>query len=102
MAGSYRHITDGDNNFKGIELISDLGDAYEALEECWHIINILSGGDKQKIADAHLEYVRRTGGNVEYVKSEDYWGRGGVSEKIYTCPTCGSNDGKGCTDRCND
>jgi hypothetical protein len=75
MAGSYRHITDENNNFKGIELIGDLGDAYEALEECWYIINILSGGDKQKIADAHLEYIRRTGGNVEYIKSKDYWER---------------------------
>jgi hypothetical protein len=75
MAGSYRHIVDENNNFRGLELIDDLGDAYEALEECWHIINILSEGDKSKIAAAHLEYVRRIGGDVEYVKSKDYFER---------------------------
>ncbi len=73
MAGSYRHITDKDNNFRGVELIKNLGDAYEALEECWHFIDILSGGDKEKIAAAHLEYIKRVGGNVEYAKSRDYW-----------------------------
>lgn len=75
MAGSYRHITDENNKFKGIELINDLGDAYEALEECWHIIDILSKSDKQKISDAHLQYIIRVGGDVEYVKSKDYWER---------------------------
>lgn len=75
MAGSYRHITDANNKFIGIKLIENLGDSYEALEECWHIINILSNGDKQKISDAHLEYIKKIGGDVEYVKSKNYWER---------------------------
>lgn len=73
MAGSYKHIVDKDNNFKGVELLDNMGDACEALEECWHIIDILSGSDKNKIADAHLKYIERVGGNVEYVKSKNFW-----------------------------
>jgi len=38
-------------------------------------IPIKKGGDKQKVADAHLEYIRRVGGDFEYVKSSDYWER---------------------------
>lgn len=75
MAGSYRHIVDKNNTFIGIKHIENLGDAWEALEECWHFIDILSGGDKQKISDTHLEYIKRIGGNVEYVKSKDYFER---------------------------
>lgn len=59
MAGSYRHITDRDNNFIGIDLIDNLGDAHEALEECYDIIQYLSSGDKQKIFDAYLFHVQR-------------------------------------------
>lgn len=73
MAGSYRHITDSKNNFIGVDLLDHMGDAYEALEECWHIINILSEGDKNKICEAHLKYIQQIGGNVDYVKSKDYW-----------------------------
>ena len=73
MAGSYRHITDKDNNFIGIDLIENLGDAHEALEECWHLINILSENDKDKIAAAHLKYIERINGDVEYVKKTNYW-----------------------------
>ena len=58
MAGSYRHITDSDNEFRGIDLIDNLGDAYEALEECWEMIKILAGNDKRKIFEAQEEYVR--------------------------------------------
>lgn len=73
MAGSYSHIVDHNNKFRGTELIGDLGDAYEALEECWHMIDILSGGDKELIFQVHLEYLRRVGGDVEYAKTKDYW-----------------------------
>lgn len=70
MAGSYSHIVDKDNKFKGVELIENLGDAYEALEECWHIIDILSGSDKDKINEAYYEYLERIGGNIEYAKNK--------------------------------
>jgi hypothetical protein len=54
MGGSYRHITDSENRFKGIETIDHLGDALEALEECYDMIEFLSeGGDKKRIYAAH-------------------------------------------------
>ena len=52
MAGSYRHITDKDNNFIGCDLCENLGDAHEALEEMYHMIHYLTGGDKTKIHEA--------------------------------------------------
>ena len=56
MAGSYRHIVNknGDliSNEKFIDSIENLGDAYEMAEECWYLIQILSGGDKKKIDSA--------------------------------------------------
>jgi len=77
MAGSYRHVTDKDNNLisneRFPEMIENLGDAYETIEEMWYIIDILANGDKSKIADAHLKYIERVGGDVEYAKSKDFW-----------------------------
>lgn len=32
MAGSYRHITNENNQYSGIDLIENLGDASQALE----------------------------------------------------------------------
>lgn len=48
MAGSLNHIVDEDGTFRmgGIE---NLGDAHEALDECFKIIMELTGGDKEKI-----------------------------------------------------
>lgn len=60
MAGSYRHITDENNNFIGCELCENLGDAHEAIEEMYHMIQHLSGGDKAKIHKAWRDgYARR-------------------------------------------
>lgn len=42
MAGSYRHVTDADGSFRGIDLIDNLGDAYEALEEMHAMIGWLA------------------------------------------------------------
>ncbi len=52
MAGSYRHIANAKNEFIGTDLIDNLGDAYEALEECYDMIQWLSGGDLSKIHQA--------------------------------------------------
>jgi len=74
MAGSYRHITNPDNTFRGIDLIDNLGDAHEALEECYEIIQVLTGGDKRKIFEAHRECVRKY--NPEYAEkmtAEVFW-----------------------------
>ena len=55
MAGSYRHITKSDGSFRGVDLIENLGDAFEALEECHEMIQCLTGGDKTKIFQAWRE-----------------------------------------------
>lgn len=55
MAGSYRHIINQDGTFRGVDLIDNLGDAHEALEECYNMIQYLTGGDKAKIHEAWLE-----------------------------------------------
>lgn len=52
MAGSYRHITNRDGSFRGIDLIDNLGDAHEALEECYFMIAHLTKDNKQKIFEA--------------------------------------------------
>lgn len=54
MAGSLRHIVDDQGDFT-IDLIENLGDAFEALEECFDIINVLSNGRKTTINHACAE-----------------------------------------------
>jgi hypothetical protein len=76
MAGSYLHIIDHNGKYRGVDLINHLGDADEALEECHAMIEILTGGDKNKIFEAHREYVRRF--NPEYAAEmtlDGYWPR---------------------------
>lgn len=51
MAGSLNHIIDEDGSFK-MTSIDNLGDASEALEECFHIIYELAGGDMSKVSAA--------------------------------------------------
>lgn len=55
MAGSYKHIVNADGSFRGTELLDNLGDAYEALEECFEMIQWLSHGDPRMIHKAWLE-----------------------------------------------
>lgn len=52
MAGSYKHIVNPDGSFRGTDLIDNLGDAYEALEECHLMIEHLTNGNKVKIFEA--------------------------------------------------
>lgn len=48
MAGSLSHIVDDDGTFT-MELIENLGDAHEALEECFQLIYVLSGGKRSAL-----------------------------------------------------
>ena len=42
MAGSYKHIVNDDGTFAGVSNLDNLSDAYDALEECFHMIDWLS------------------------------------------------------------
>ena len=68
MAGSYRHCVAvtkaGKRKFIGSELLDHLGDAYEALEEMFDMIEHLSGGDPTKIHEAHEAHCRKRYGGV--------------------------------------
>jgi hypothetical protein len=77
MAGSYRHITDSENRFIGTDLIENIGDAHEALEECYLMIQHLSGSDKQRIFEAWRDgYIAKVcPSNVPGATFADYWGR---------------------------
>jgi hypothetical protein len=44
MAGSFNHLVDEDGKFK-FDSIENLGDAYEACEQCFYIIQHLADGD---------------------------------------------------------
>lgn len=48
MAGSLNHIVDPDGSFNPVR-IETVGDAWEALEECFDIIAELTGGDLEKL-----------------------------------------------------
>jgi hypothetical protein len=48
MAGSLNHIVANNGGFS-MDLIENLGDAHEALEECFHIIRELTRGDMKKV-----------------------------------------------------
>jgi len=54
MSGSLSHIIDTDGTFS-MSLIENLGDAYEALEECYQLIYTLAGGDTEKVRAACKE-----------------------------------------------
>ncbi|NJM10588.1 MAG: hypothetical protein HC889_00545 [Synechococcaceae cyanobacterium SM1_2_3] len=49
MAGSLNHIVGVDGRFT-MDTIENLGDAHEALEECFAIIYHLTNGDHEKLA----------------------------------------------------
>lgn len=42
MAGSWGHITDDQGRFRGLGTVENLGDAYEALEECYGMVWLLA------------------------------------------------------------
>ena len=60
MAGSYGHIVGKDGGFRGVDLIDNLGDAYEALEECygmiWWLAQQQGGNPTEAIGQAEEHY----------------------------------------------
>lgn len=42
MAGSYNHIISKKGKFQGTKLLDNMGDAQEALEECFGMIQLLA------------------------------------------------------------
>jgi hypothetical protein len=51
MAGSFSHIVTKRGRFN-MRLIENMGDAHEALEECFNIIALLVDGDFKKLKNA--------------------------------------------------
>ena len=73
MGGGYIHLTDSDNNFIGTDTIENLGDASEALEECYEIIKELSGGSKEAIYEAAKRAHSRGFPDCTLGSFEEYW-----------------------------
>lgn len=63
MAGSYKHVTtkNGEliSNEKFPEMVENLGDAYEVVEEMYHMIQFLARGDKDKIEKARKQIYKK-------------------------------------------
>jgi hypothetical protein len=55
MAGSLNHIVDSETGTFTMELIENLGDAHEALEECFNIIKFITNGNMQVVNDVCLK-----------------------------------------------
>ena len=57
MAGSLNHIVDNETGKFTMECIENLGDAHEALEECFKLIKHMTGGDMD-IINKHCRRLR--------------------------------------------
>jgi len=57
MAGSLNHIVDDETGEFKMDTIENLGDAHEALEECFNIIASMTGGDMDEV-NAYLKDLR--------------------------------------------
>jgi hypothetical protein len=75
MAGSYRHITNSDGSFRGVEQLDNMNDAYEALKECYDMIRWLSGGgDRDRIAAAWFHgHFRRVNPRANVRFERKFW-----------------------------
>ncbi|MBW2097160.1 MAG: hypothetical protein JRI80_20080 [Deltaproteobacteria bacterium] len=75
MAGSYEHLVGNDGSFD-MSTIENLGDAHEALEECFALINELVDGDIAKLEIAEMRYrelgVRRSPYIMDYNQDQKY------------------------------
>jgi ABC-type cobalamin transport system ATPase subunit len=49
MAGSFNHILNSDGEFT-MDFIENIGDAHEALEECYKLIVELSNGEWSRVS----------------------------------------------------
>lgn len=49
MAGSLSHIVDDETGKFTMDLLDNMGDAHEALEECFALIHALTGGHRSTI-----------------------------------------------------
>ena len=49
MAGSLRHIVDSDTGKFTMDCLDHMGDAREALSECFHLIIAMTGGDMDEV-----------------------------------------------------
>ena len=49
MAGSLMHIVDAETGRFRMDLIENLGDAHEALEDCFMIIHEMTGGSMEEV-----------------------------------------------------
>lgn len=60
MAGSWQHVVNANGTFidndRFPDMIENLGDAYEALEECYGMIVWLTNGDAEQINEANERY----------------------------------------------
>lgn len=60
MAGSYSHCVADDGqllrNEDCVQMIENLGDAYEAIEEMYELIWILANGERSVVATARAAY----------------------------------------------
>lgn len=55
MAGSYYHCINSKGEFIGVKNLDNLGDAHEALEEMYWMLQYMSGGSKEKLFNAYYE-----------------------------------------------
>ena len=69
MAGSYHHLRDTETGFFRFDLLENLRDAYEACEECFFLIELLSHGDSTATQAAIDEYYRAACGALHAVAS---------------------------------
>jgi hypothetical protein len=68
MAGSYLHICDeGTGDFIGVDMLDNMGDAYEALEECFYMIRYLAGNNPIHLAAA------ANAARAEIKRARDEW-----------------------------
>ena len=58
MAGSLNHIVDHNTGEFDMDSIENMGDAYEALAECFAIIAFLTGGSQEiiNVVCEHLHF----------------------------------------------
>lgn len=105
MAGSLAHIIAKNGSFN-MALIENLRDACGALDECFHIILHLSGGDMRLVSGAcnALNYpdpykddcgegvpATMTGCQHQWTESQIRTWKDGDSDVLIMCSKCGAN-----------